>query len=287
MKRMTFVPMLGLMTLALGLFGISEVEAVSCGDTLGPGGSFTLTADLGPCGTFNALVVHGPTTVNLAGHTVSCNSGGSNGIEIIGSGAVVKNGRVTGCQNRGVDVQGSGGHQVRDVLADHNGFAFVIGSGRNALVNNGAVSNDGDGFIVQFGSNSNALTGNTAVNNFDSGFDLGGNSNSLSGNTAAHNAGNGFQLIGSSHNALHSNSAADNGGAGFALFSANSNSLGTNQAFANGSDGILIQDGSLNAVSGNVALGNPSYDLADSSGFCEGNSWSSNVFGTRNQACIH
>jgi parallel beta-helix repeat protein len=287
MKRMTFVPMLGLMTLALGLFGISEVEAVSCGDTLGPGGSFMLTADLGPCGTSNALVVHGPTTVNLAGHTVSCNSGGSNGIEIIGSGAVVKNGRVTGCINRGVDVQGSGGHQVRDVLADHNGFAFVIGSGRNALFYNGAVSNDGDGFIVQFGSNSNALTGNTAVSNSDAGFDLRGNSNSLLGNTAAHNAGDGFLVVGSSHNALHNNAATANGGAGFALFSSNNNSLGTNQAFANGSDGILIQDSSLNAVSGNVALGNPSDDLADSSGFCEGNSWSSNVFGTRNQACIH
>src|SRR5262249_9103730 len=115
MKPMMLALMLGLMMLALGGLVVSPAEALNCGDTLGPGGSFTLTADVGPCTPPAGLFVAGPVTVNLNGHTVTCDtSGGGNiGIDIQGSGAVLKNGLVILC-NTGVQIEGNTSH-VRNV----------------------------------------------------------------------------------------------------------------------------------------------------------------------------
>src|SRR5262245_54399775 len=99
MTRTALTLVQGIMVVALGMLWVASAEAVNCGDKLGPGGSFTLTADLGPCATSVALTVQGPVTVDLGGHAVS----GSTGILIIGSQAQVRNGFVTGC-NIGVDI---------------------------------------------------------------------------------------------------------------------------------------------------------------------------------------
>ena len=164
--------MLGAMALMVALLGVSGVEAVvSCGATLGPGGSVTLTADVAGCGGSQAITVVGPTTVDLAGHLVSC-SGAPDGILVTGNGAVVKNGRVEGCAN-GVQLDGGGGHQVRNMLAAHNGIGYLIVSKGNTLANNGAVSNVEGFHLSGAGSDGNILTANTAVDN-QFGFLVGG-----------------------------------------------------------------------------------------------------------------
>src|SRR6185503_19236984 len=76
------------------------------------------------CPTTAALQVVGPVQVDLNGHTISCASDNSNGIQVLGKKAIVTNGRVVEC-GVGVLVQGSGGHFIGYIAAlnDIQGFA--------------------------------------------------------------------------------------------------------------------------------------------------------------------
>src|SRR5262245_63475221 len=98
MTRTALTLVRGIMVVALGMLWVASAEAVNCGDKLGPGGSFTLTADLGPCATSVALTVQGPVTVDLGGHAVS---GSVTGILIIGSQGTVRKGFVSGYNTAG------------------------------------------------------------------------------------------------------------------------------------------------------------------------------------------
>ena len=260
MTRTRFTLMLGVLTLAL--FGISGAEAVGCGDTVGPGGSVTLTGDLICFG--SALTVHGPTIVDLGGHTVNCGSaGGGASVAITGSGAVVRNGRVVNC-DVGVGVGGSGGHQVKNVLVQSSNIGFEVLSPKNTLINNAAMGN-GHGFFVA--SNGNVLQWNTAASNAIFGFWLGSaNGNVVRSNTATANGNNGFELEGAIGNALASNNA-----------------------FGNIAIGISLHGGSTkNVIQVNVSLGNSTNDLEDDNFSCDTNSWTGNVFGTKDPTgCIH
>ena len=52
--------------------------------------------------------------------------------------------------------------------------------------------------------------------------------------------------------------------------------------------GIVLFNGSTgNTVKGNTALTNLFVDLFDENANCDSNMWTSNVFNTANQACIH
>ena len=51
MKRTIVVTGLAMVLGVIGMFGVSRAEAVSCGDTLGSGGTVVLTGDVGPCTT--------------------------------------------------------------------------------------------------------------------------------------------------------------------------------------------------------------------------------------------
>jgi len=266
MARVILGVALGLMT--LGLLGASRGEAVVCGDTVAPRSSLTLTANLTDCTTQSALTVQGPAILDLAGHVVSCNQsgGGVIGINVVGSGAVVRNGRVLKCAE-GVSVHGTGGHLIKNVLANDNELGFVVASAKNVLTNNGASAN-GTGFWVSSGGNGNGLLLNTAVSNI----------------------GDGFNLQGVSGNVLRSNTATSNAD-GFVLVAASGNGLVANEAFANATYGILLTNefptnSSKNAVEANVSLGN-AVDLEDDAPSCDGNGWIGNVFGSRNVICIH
>lgn len=127
----------GLGTTALGLTLLASsgasnpAHAISCGDTLGPGGSFKLDVDLVDCPRdAPALTIVGPVRVNMAGHSVSCGEDANDsGIEITGRRARLSNGEVTGCVD-GVLASGLGQHVIWKVTSTQNsnyGFRLVGG----------------------------------------------------------------------------------------------------------------------------------------------------------------
>lgn len=178
---------IGILGLAVaeGFFTPAQAEAISCGDTLGPGGSFVLTSNLGPCPGTGLTV--SSAKLDMAGFTVSC-SGSTTGISVIGTGSQVKNGHVTGCKD-GFNIQGSG-HKVKA---------------------NTSSGNLEKGFEV--GGTNNKILKNTANGNGDEGFDTSGGSNRLKKNTANGNSHNGFDIQ-SSNNVLKKNIANGNGSHG-------------------------------------------------------------------------
>src|SRR5262249_20019631 len=70
--------------------------APSCSATIGPGGSYRLTANVGPCSTNVALVIIGPVDVSFGGHAVSCTPG-HQGIALSGDHVKLTDGKISGC----------------------------------------------------------------------------------------------------------------------------------------------------------------------------------------------
>jgi len=100
------------------LFAAPSWAELDCGDKIGPHAVAYLTKKLECSGSNGpALTLEGPNAIlNLGGHTVDCIDQQRNGIEVIGSGAILKYGTVTNCDN-GVVVGGTGGHIITKVTA--------------------------------------------------------------------------------------------------------------------------------------------------------------------------
>lgn len=207
---------IGSLVVVGGLFTPTQGGAISCGDTLGPGGKFVLTADVGPCpGT--GLTVDSA-KLEMAGFTVSCSGPGFNGVSVIGTGAVVKNGIVTGCQN-GFDIQGSG----------------------HRLKGNAAIGNIEKGFEV--GGDNNKLRKNSASGNGDEGFDTSGDNNQLKRNNASGNSHNGFDIQ-SSNNTMKKNIANGNGSHGIIISEGfTGNTVSRSTATGNGDEDLFDENG--------------------------------------------
>jgi parallel beta-helix repeat protein len=248
----------------------AAAEHITCGAVLGPGGTFTLDSNVGPCSDDRVITVDSG-TLNLNGFTVSGTAVGLTGqhcVELIGTGATLRGpGTVQGCE-RGVVVLGNGQHVVRDVISE---------------------SHTNNGFLLQ--SNDNQLTHNTSRSNTFVGFSVGeDSSNVLKENTATSNGVLGFQIVGAS-NRLVNNTATDNGDTGFLIFSdgnlsSDSNRLQDNFAANHDMYGIAVQAGATNnQLRGNVGESNSVHDLVDDNPNCDQNRWRGNT-GTRNQNCI-
>lgn len=253
-----FLAALGLM---LGLAASpSPVAAthITCGAVLGPGGTFTLDSNVGPCPDPVVITVNAA-TLNLNGFTVSGTAvllTGQHCVELIGSGATLRGpGTVQGCE-RGVVVLGAGRHVVREVVSQlHTNVGFSIFSPNNRVFNNTSTLNTFVGF--SFGSQFNLLTNNTATTNSALGFQVTGDSHLLVNNTATQN-GDGFNIpvgLGNSIALIH-NTASNNNNDGFNIFGAN-NVLRFNTATSNLAHGMTIQEQG-NTVEGNTASGNTS-----------------------------
>jgi parallel beta-helix repeat protein len=202
------VTMLGLAT------SLSPVAAghINCGAVLGPGGTFTLDSDVGPCSDPVVISVHSA-TLNLNGFTVSGTAvllTGQHCVELIGTRATLQGpGTVQTCE-RGVVVLGDGGHAVQDVISEfHTNNGFLLGSNGNRLTNNTSRSNTFVGISV--GSQGNRLTENTATSNGVLGFQIVGASNRLANNTATDNGDNGIEVLeGATANQLTGNVGQSN-----------------------------------------------------------------------------
>jgi parallel beta-helix repeat protein len=201
-----------------------------------------------------ALVILGPVTVDLNGHTITCVDGLRVGIQL-GASVKLKNGTITGC-SVGLETDG-GRNTIERLTVTGNGIGIRILSG----VRNTVTSILADGNLVGFWmeeADGNTLSDSTASNNTDAGFLVDdGQRNVLSGNRALGN-GRGF-VVGSGElrTQLTGNVAEHNEGPGFFVGAlANSTVLKGNHAVSNGGDGFQIFDSSRTQVIDNEARGN-------------------------------
>jgi parallel beta-helix repeat protein len=247
------------LVMSLGLAASpSPAAAISGGDHLGPGGTFTLTSYVGPCVEDPALTVESA-TLNLNGFTVSGN-GSNTCIQVEGTRSAIRGaGTVQAC-HRGVVIAGGGRHVVRDVISEfHTNNGFLLASHNSALVNSISRFNMfvgvGMGNVGTEPSRFNLLSGNTASNNNAEGFQVIGESHLLVNNTASNN-GYGFHVyVGLANRiALLHNTASNNNNDGFNVYGVN-NVLRFNTATSNLAHGITIQEQGNN-VEDNTATGN-------------------------------
>jgi parallel beta-helix repeat protein len=249
----------------VGLSGLlvpsAQADDIHCGSVLGPGGSFKLEADVGPCDGQTAITVISA-SLDLSGYTVSCKGTQWDddpiGIELRGKGAQVRDGWVVGCAV-GVVLTGKGKHSVENINAYWNWGGFHVDSPKNTLDSNYAYYNDEDGFQVN--SDRNRLNKNWALGNGDDGFDLdfGLGQNQVTGNWAQENGDEGFD-IDTDGNRLSDNSASHNGANGFEIDDGDSNVLSSNVAYHN-REGLHVNSAN-NQVIGND-IGHNHFDGID------------------------
>lgn len=203
-----------------------SAHAISCGDTLGPGGSLVLSEDL-VCGTSPALTIEGMVDVDLQGHTVACALNNQatltgTGIRLEGSKAFLHDGRVEDC-HRGVVVAGEGSHRLERLTVtsapevdgdDH--VAIEVQSDHNRIMYNTVEAYAGEAYRLD-GANGNMLKYNLARNNGDHGYRVRlGRRNMFLKNTAQGNVGEGFRSQ-DRDNRFESNTATFNGDEGIRL----------------------------------------------------------------------
>lgn len=224
-------------TLLAAAVAAATPVAPACGDTLGPGGSFELTADVGPCDPSigPALNVVGPVTVDLGGHTITCTDSTQlgRGVGVSGSEAALANGLVAAC-DQGIELLGDGGHRVERVIVEgytSRGFGIAARSDGNVVARNRirtcldhsfdepdavgiTVAGDGNvlrrnvvrpnscGSGVVVGGAGNALTGNDVGTASEDGYVVTGNGNSLKRNVLEYAHFFGFEIAGDDNELL-------------------------------------------------------------------------------------
>ncbi len=270
---------------------LSDAAAVSCGSSVGPGGTVTLTSDLKCDG--DGLYVHGPVTLDLDGHTISCTYHGL-GILIRGHGATVMNGRVTKC-DPGIaslksESDSGGGNAIFGMEVDNNSCFSCVESFE--FFGSGIYIEDGGG---------DSIVGNVIRNNEMEGLKInGGGSNAIFGNTFRKNGDDGVK-DNASYDTYTGNFFFSNGdpyatadcfpfcgeglGRGLEILDSHNTILG-NIANNNNMEGIYVS-GHSNTIVGNAAKKNGTYDLWDNNSDCDSNTWNANSFRSRNRTCIH
>lgn len=173
----------------------APVQAIDCGDTLGPGGTINLTEDVGPCdgSVMPALTIIGPVTVEMNNFKVRCNrEDAGDGILILGTNAEVYSGTVQNCTD-GVIVSGGGNHLLSDIEARNNFWdGFSVQSANNIVRRSVADKNGGHGFWVI--GDDNEIRSNNATRNWY-GFWFEATDTTALGNIADDNDG-GFMVVG-------------------------------------------------------------------------------------------
>ena len=251
-----------------------ETVSVECGQTIGPGGYFRLDADLDcsdpatASGFEAALMVVGPVTLDLRGHSIIGHSG-LDGILVDGEKVNIRNGTVTGFYN-GVVLGGDGQHKVFRINAvDNVEWGFAVYSDDNRLTFNRANDNGDNGFY--FMSNNNWFVKNRAERNGDEGFygPAEAGRNKIFMNRAIGNLQDGIQVVGNENRVMH-NFAKDNGydengkvyNGGYDGFEIDGdlNFVYKNRSLNNSQNGFEL-DGQANKMFKNMALQNQEYGL--------------------------
>jgi parallel beta-helix repeat protein len=281
--------------------------AISCGDTVGPGGMVILDADLSGCSTSAAITLVGPVTLDLNGHTISCintNDPYRSGILVGGTRAKVSNGTVTNC-GTGVTVTGGGKHRLSDLTAQNNALGFRVLSQKNRLSDNTVIDNIYRGIRVE--GSENRISANDAIANDISVASTGvknriernmvtgtlyaftdeGEGTKFTRNTADNSDSAGFYIAATSRSAQLVGNTALNGPSnnfGF-IINGDHTVLRKNTATNNGT-GIKVESDKNNKVVNNTALSN-GLDLWEVIPGCGSNVWQNNTFVTSSQVCVH
>ncbi len=307
---------------AQGLGGITpEVAAATLVDTCGqnldaPNGQYYLAGDL-YCPDDAVIISASDVHFDLNGYAIeggiigACDNPGTGIILLAVSGVHINGGAVTGF-TEGIELLGTSASQVNGMTVTHNcDFGIVLSGANNNAFYTNVVSDNvcngvdfdsvrcaedvasqpiGGGGYALFGSSGNVINSNDISRNGAVGVSLvGSGDNTIRSNTVN---GNGFLAADtgiildatSGGNTIRSNTVNGND-SGIVVFS-NSNTVQGNIANGNQSVGIGIF-GESNLIRSNTALGNGLFDLFDNHSDCDSNSWKANVFGTKNQACIH
>ena len=169
-------------TIVATVLPLSAHAQLTCGGTIGPGGSFTMTSDILNCAESTALTVIGPVELDMNGHRVRCGGGLSTGVQILGKGAVVTRGYVEQCTIC-VSLGGDGRHRVRGLDTSLCALGFGITSDGNALATSAAHQHSTGGFQIL--GNQNKLTGNAALSTAEYGFSVSGDGNSFVQNSVS------------------------------------------------------------------------------------------------------
>ena len=268
--RMMFVgSLLGTAILTLTLSSPAAAQ-LTCGGTIGPGGSFTMTTNIVNCGAGTTLTVVGPVTLDLDGHRIGCAGGLSAGIRIEGTNAQVTTGQVLNCFVA-VEVTGSGGHKVSNVFTEPNILGFGVTSDGNTLTGNVAsIAAQPDRHGFQVTGNRNKLVDNSVVGRTVTGFTISGNANVLDGNSVS-GAATAFGLSAlSTGNKLRSNVASPSSlgqmGVGFDVAGAK-HLLMDNRVLDPSRYGFHVHDGSgEHVLQGNV-VASDGFGLSNSTAF--------------------
>ena len=268
-------------------------RAISCGDTIEPGGKVRLTQDLNCAGTGHsvAVTVLGPATLDLNGHTITGDDQ-MDGIVVQGENAKIKNGKVTGLF-RGVFVEGrniDGHHRVSKIRAYENFVGFFVESNNNVLARNLAKSSEYGAFMIY--GDKNKVRANKAKANLSDGFLIRGVENRVVHNTSKNNESTGIEIDGDK-NFIAKNKSMNNRGVGIEV-DGDENKVRRNISKRNGGAGIdLCAYAYLNVLVRNIAKGNNTsqaddvYDVQDLNEECADNKWGNNRFRTCNQDCIN
>ena len=231
--------------------------ALSCGDTVGPGGHVTLDTNIGPCaGPEPALTVVGPVTLDMRNHRISC-AGVSDGIFVQGRRAIIEQGTVEGCVD-GVRLAGQGWHRLENLVVQNNSFVGVqVESDGNTLKRLVVTSNS---LGVRGGDVSRNKLINSVVSDNSSGVGFGGiaTRTRLVGNWVANNQNINLAVQGNG-NLVYGNSSA---GARFGIeVDGLGNRIVKNVATGASLEGIVVgsnarRDGKGNFVARNASVGN-------------------------------
>ena len=280
-------PLAGLATAA----SAAPPAPVACHTRIGPGGTVVLDRDL-TCGPLSvdqdeALVLMGPVTVDLNGHTIKCVGGLRVGLQVLAN-VKLTNGTITGCSvgletdgvrntlerltvtGNGVGIRILGGvrNTLTSILADRNFVGFWMEEADGNTLSDSTASNNTDaGFLLDDGQR-NVLSGNRALGN-GRGFVVGSGElrTQLTGNVAEHNEENGFHVIFSESVVLKGNHAVSNGGDGFQILEGTRTQVIENDALGNGANGFFVFASGNNSEDGNLlqrnrAVGNAMNGIA-------------------------
>jgi parallel beta-helix repeat protein len=244
------------------------VNVASCPFAISAPGNYVVAANL-TCPAGNGITITASNvSLNLNGHIIT-GSGSGVGILVSPTSGRLNHVGISGpglirTFTTGIEVSNTDDAQVSLVTVAGNPTGvmgaevnrFTVGS--NVIARSSIV-----GLGLQFSINA-AVTGNQVVGN-----------------------GRGIVLFSGSANTLSGNTVSGNSVVGIGIAEKNSR-VSSNITNGNGT-GIEISPGSSgNKIFSNTSsVGNTGFDLEDPNAFCDGNFWSSNVFFTKNQACVN
>jgi hypothetical protein len=257
---------MGVGTLMFGLtvwLAAAASAQVACGDVLGPGGTYVLTADL-VCPTIEpSLTLVDGAQLDLQGHTLLVDAV----VVLAGSGTVLRNGGIQICRGGGVCAGGTagvvafdgGGHRLEGlVVINGGGAAIVLESSGNlvqdcTLVGDQGVSVSGDANVVR----------RVVVTKAHIGIDVEGMGNVLVQNVMNQVNGESYLVYGDGNTLLKN-------------------------IVREGVDGFVVF-GAGNRLIGNMVEPFPEavgMDAFDASGTCTANTWLLNTYETADPACL-